>query len=39
MNRIGGINIEVIDIKISINKASEIVGVSINTLRRWEKEG
>jgi len=39
MNRIGEINIEVIDIKISINKASEQVGVSINTLRRWEKEG
>ncbi len=39
MNRIGEINIEVVNIKISINKASEIVGVSINTLRRWEKEG
>lgn len=26
-------------IKISIKKASEMLGVSISTLRRWEEEG
>jgi len=26
-------------IKVTIKKASDVIGVSIHTLRRWEKEG
>ncbi len=39
MDRFCNNNHEVIIIILSINKASELLGVSISTLRRWEKEG